>query len=77
MTATAAGTWRAEGAEDSESLIDKAGVCDLVIFCFALAFSSLVSSMSYTSFSGMMADADDGEGGVDVMRSIDVRSSVV
>ena len=43
MTATAAGTWRAKGTEDSESLVDKAGVCDLVIFCFALAFSSLVS----------------------------------
>ena len=42
MTATAAGMHRSAGASDSESLVDKAGVCDRVIFCFALAFSSLV-----------------------------------
>ena len=42
MTATAAGMYRSAGASDSESLVDKAGVCDRVIFCLALAFSSLV-----------------------------------
>ena len=42
MTTTAAGTYRSAGAEDSESLVDKAGVSDRVIFCLALAFSSFV-----------------------------------
>ena len=55
MTATTAGTWRTEGAEDSESLVVKAGVCDLVIFCCALAFSSLVGL-------GLAPDLEDAGG---------------